>query len=151
MSSDESLASASRRFYKQFAVLSDGGPPAGEKPNQFRIYNKVEERLNQYGWMVREAKKRGLAIKTFEETFGYSEHATITRVERQYGGSRCGGNLRSLLKLDRTNPFEPLIFLKSSGREINPFGDEQFLRWRSQVRREHIWRYAGSIHSSSAF
>jgi hypothetical protein len=47
-------------------------------------------------------------------------NAIITRIERQYGGSMCDGNLRSLLKLDRTNPFEPLKFLSSPGREISP-------------------------------
>jgi hypothetical protein len=120
----------------------------GEKPNQFRIYNKVAERLNQYRWMVREAKKRGLPIKTFEEIFGHSEHATITRVERQYGGSQCGGNLQSLLKLDRSNPFEPLIFLPSSGWEINPFGMDCTTYWAAQhlqrLNQEHGLQYVRS-------
>ena len=110
----------------------------GAKPNQFRIYDKVAERRYQYDWMLREGKRQGLAIKSFEETFGHSEQATITRVERQYGGSQCGGNLKSLLKLDRTNPFEPLIFLKSPGREITPFGMDCTTYWAAQ----HLQRLA---------
>ncbi|RSL17886.1 hypothetical protein EDE15_3435 [Edaphobacter aggregans] len=50
----------------------------------------------------------------------------------QYGGSQCGGTLRSLRKIDRTNPFEPLKFLKSSGAEISPFGLDCTTYWAAQ-------------------
>jgi hypothetical protein len=104
----------------------------GVKPNQFRFYNKVAERQYRYRWMVREAKKSGNVLPSFQETFGHPEDAIITRIERQYGGSMCDGNLRSLLKLDRTNPFEPLKFLSSPGREISPIGIDSTQYWAAQ-------------------
>jgi hypothetical protein len=111
----------------------------GEKPNQFRLYNKVAERLYQYEWMLRESEKQGLPIRSFQQVFGHSESAIITRVERQYGGSQCGGTLRSLLKIDRTNPFEPLKFLKSNRAEISPFGVDCTTYWAAQ----HLQKLAG--------
>jgi hypothetical protein len=110
----------------------------GVKPNQFRFYNKVAERLYQYGWMVRQAKKSGCPILSFEEIFGHSAEAVITRVERQYGGTQCGGTLGSLLKLNRTSPFEPLKFLSSPGREISPIGMDSTQYWAVQ----HLQRMA---------
>ena len=110
----------------------------GAKPNQFRFYNKVAERLYQYAWMVREALKDDLPIKTFEEVFGHSEHAIITRVERQYGGSQCGGILKFLLKLDQTNPFKPLIFSNSSSFEIDPLGMDCTTYWAAQQLRRLV-------------
>jgi hypothetical protein len=104
----------------------------GSKPNQFRFYNKVAERLYQYDHMLREAEKIGIPIGSFLEVFGHSESAIITRIERQYGGSQCGGKLRSLQKIDRGNPFEPIKFLKSSGREINPCGMDSTMFWAAQ-------------------
>ena len=104
----------------------------GEKPNQFRIYDKAAERLYQYAHMCREARKGDIPIASFEEVFGHSESAIITRVERQYGGGRCGGNLRSLLRLDCSNPFEPLKFLTSSGPEISPAGIDSTTYWAAQ-------------------
>lgn len=94
----------------------------GGKPNQISFYDKVAERRHQYEWMLREGERQGLSIRSFQEIFGHSENAVITRIERRYGGCQCGGTLRSLLKIDRTNPFEPIKFLKSSGFTINPCG-----------------------------
>jgi hypothetical protein len=104
----------------------------GGKPNQVRFYNKVAERLYRYEWMVREWEKQGLPVRSFRDVFGHSESAIITRIERQYGGSQCGGMLRSLLKIDRTNPFEPIKFLRSSGAEISPFGMDCTTYWAAQ-------------------
>jgi hypothetical protein len=101
----------------------------GAKPNQFRFYNKVAERLYRYRWMVREGKKQGLAIGAFEKVFGHSEDAIITRIERQYGGSQCSGTLHSLLKMDRGNPFSPLKFLRVSEREISSAGLDSTTYW----------------------
>ena len=110
----------------------------GGKPNQISFYDKVAERLHQYNWMLREGKKQDLAIRSFQEIFGHSEDAVITRIERRYGGGQCGGTLRSLLKIDRTNPFEPIKFLKSSGLTINPCGMDCTTYWAAQHLQRQV-------------
>ena len=110
----------------------------GGKPNQISFYDKVAERRHQYTWMLREGEKQGLAIRSFQETFGHSENAVITRIERRYGGAQCGGTLRSLLKIDRTNPFEPIKFLKSSGFTINPGEMDSTTYWAARHLQRQV-------------
>jgi len=61
---------------------------AGVKPNQFRIYNKTEERLIRWRWAARKFRRQfpGVEFQSYKEMFGHSETEMITRVERQITG-----------------------------------------------------------------
>jgi hypothetical protein len=96
----------------------------GSRPNCFRIYNKIAELKKQYAALKRnETKEQPLA--SFEELYGYpSEGFILTRVERQFGGSRIPDEL-STLKTLRENiatfdPFKSLEFLTTSKPEPDP-------------------------------
>src|SRR4051794_38726515 len=60
---------------------------AGKRPNIVRMYDKVEEYKVQL--KKKKRKQRSYANElTLKSEFGISENATITRVERQFGGGR---------------------------------------------------------------
>jgi hypothetical protein len=106
----------------------------GRRPNLIRIYNKVQERRQEYirlrkrAWAL--AKKQamggpvGFVFPNFETVYGYPERGFIlTRVERQMAGGRVPqavgtfGRLRAAVDF---NPFEKLAFLEGGRPQPNP-------------------------------
>lgn len=67
---------------------------AGDKPIQYRIYDKTGERLHQLQAMRRSLSITEREICTFEAIWNYSPDVQVTRVERQMGArepARCFG------------------------------------------------------------
>ena len=81
----------------------------GKRPNLFRIYDKIAQ-LRTEG---HRRNRLGALSHPVEEP--WTEMTTVTRIERQYGGSRIPEQLATLGKIQadalKINPFEPLEFL----------------------------------------
>ena len=109
---------------------------AGVKPNQFRIYNKSEERLVRWKWYVRQLKRDApeLDPTPYEVMYGHSPDTVITRIERQIAGrdlSRLGfSNFQSLLAAPSVAPFEKIVFYDASDQEPS-IDDYGFTTWTS--------------------
>jgi hypothetical protein len=111
----------------QFSRLGRGDVQTlylGSRPNCFRIYNKIAELKKQYAALKRNETDEH-PLPSFEELYGYpGEGFVLTRVERQFGGSRIPNELSTLEAL-RDNaasfdPFKSLEFLTSSKPEPDP-------------------------------
>jgi hypothetical protein len=92
----------------------------GRRPNVFRIYDKVAECKMQFRKMTRRANPDSEPLD-FEKEFGFAETATLTRIERQYGGKRIPPHLDTFGKLAHApehNPFEPLEILCGEGGAV---------------------------------
>jgi hypothetical protein len=118
---------------------------AGLKPNQFRIYNKTEERMMQWRRSLRRSSREapGAEHPSFEVMFGHSENETITRVERQIVArdlQRMGfSDVNSLQHGAFIDPFENIQFFEPSQSEpsMEKYGYKQwtsgmFLRQMAQ-------------------
>jgi len=78
----------------------------GTKPNCVRVYDKVIEckaRLPELEILLRAT---GVPV-TFEEAFGFSPDATLSRVERQAGGGRVPAQLSTFHNLHQADTFDP--------------------------------------------
>jgi hypothetical protein len=98
----------------------------GSRPNCFRIYNKIAELKKQYAVLKRKESEEQ-ALPTFEEMFRYpSEGFVLTRVERQYGGSRIPVELSTLRALkENASTFDPFKSLELiAGGKPEPSPDE---------------------------
>ena len=96
----------------------------GSRPNCFRIYNKIAELKRQYAALKRNEIDEQ-PLPSFEELYGYpSDGLILTRVERQFGGSRIPDELFTLrgLKDNAANfdPFASLEFLSCNTPEPDP-------------------------------
>jgi hypothetical protein len=83
---------------------------AGQRPNMFRVYDKVEECKMQLRKMQRRASKDADSL-TLTSEFGIGESDIITRIERQHGGGRIPPSFArfgDLHHLPEYNPFQPL-------------------------------------------
>jgi hypothetical protein len=83
---------------------------AGKRPNFVRVYDKVQERLQDYRKSQRRSKGTPLT-KSFEELNGFPETAIVTRVERQHksrGVPRLLATFGDLHKAADYNPFTTL-------------------------------------------
>jgi hypothetical protein len=111
----------------QFARLGRGEIQTlylGVRPNCFRIYNKIAELKKQYAALKRDETEEQ-TLPSFEKLYGYpSEGFVLTRVERQYGGSRIPAELSTLSALrdnaPNFDPFGSLEFLTCSKPEPSP-------------------------------
>jgi len=94
----------------------------GESPNLFRIYDKTAQRRYEYTRLRNRQTSKDFA--TFEERYGHSADAILTRVERQYGGGRIPDQIRTLGQFQKHaiqfSPYEPLQFLPVSISEGDP-------------------------------
>jgi hypothetical protein len=93
---------------------------AGKRPNVFRIYDKVAESKMQFQKILRKTSADS-ELPEFEKVFGFPQTATLTRIERQYGGNRIPPNLDTFGKLANApshNPFEPLEIVRGEGGGI---------------------------------
>jgi hypothetical protein len=87
---------------------------AGKRPNILRIYDKVAESKMQFRRMVKRASLDADALD-FEVEFGFSPEATLTRVERQFGGGRIPEPISTFGKLCHAPSFNPFDVLKITG------------------------------------
>ena len=95
----------------------------GKRPNCYRIYNKIAEYKTQYAKVQRQIPEN--FVPKFEDLYGYSpEGVVVTRVERQYGGSRIPQQISNVALLrenvETLHPFEPLEFLFTGIPEPDP-------------------------------
>ena len=79
---------------------------AGKRPNIVRIYDKVAEYREQLRKMKRKQSRDSDEL-TLKTEFGISEEATVTRVERQFGGQRIPRVVDSFGRLTRLPEFNP--------------------------------------------
>jgi hypothetical protein len=92
---------------------------AGRRPNIVRIYDKIAEYKEQ---VKRLNRKRGLGSDgvTLKSEFGVSESATITRVERQFGGGRIPREIDCFGKLVHLPDYDPFTNIEiMNGRAAN--------------------------------
>jgi hypothetical protein len=100
----------------------------GSRPNCFRIYNKIAELKKQYAALKRSETKEQ-TLPSFQDMYGYpSEGFILTRVERQYGGSRIPAELSTLRALKENalffDPFSSVELIAGGAPEPNPDGYE---------------------------
>jgi hypothetical protein len=98
---------------------------AGSRPNVFRIYNKTNECLFQFGRIQRKTSIDAEPLE-FEKEFGFKETDILTRVERQCGGNRIPSeiaNFGCLQRLPNFNPFRSLEII-GSGQLALPSPEE---------------------------
>jgi len=87
---------------------------AGRRPNVLRIYDKVAESKMQFRKMVKRSSKDADPLD-FEKEFGFSEDATLTRVERQFGGGRIPEMVSTFGRLSHAPDFNPFDILEITG------------------------------------
>jgi hypothetical protein len=127
---------------------------AGKRPNIVRIYDKVAEYKEQLR-KIRKKQSRDSDEVTLKAEFGVSENATITRVERQFGGNRIPHEIdcfHRLSHLPNFNPFTNIQISNATGSNVptikecgadkwlagtrlrelkDELGEQQFQRWLS--------------------
>ena len=79
---------------------------AGRRPNIVRIYDKIAEYKEQFNKLNRKPRpgSEGLTLKS---EFGVSDSATITRIERQFGGGRLPDGIGCFGKLPLLPDYDP--------------------------------------------
>jgi hypothetical protein len=79
---------------------------AGRRPNIVRIYDKIAEYREQ---LKRRNRNRSFDSDelTLKSEFGVSESATITRIERQFGGGRIPKEIDCLGKMAHLPDYDP--------------------------------------------
>jgi hypothetical protein len=108
----------------EFVEMGKGGIQTlyfGRRPNLIRIYDKVAEYKAQFQKLVR-GLHAGEPRLNFEDTFGVSESAVITRVERQMGGKipEILSTVGKLKSLDSFRPFDKLKIIAGGTSEPDP-------------------------------
>jgi hypothetical protein len=83
----------------------------GRSPNLIRVYDKVAERKAHFARMLKHVSPDA-ELPTFEETFGFPEDATLTRIERQSGGGRIPPELATFGSLKNAADFDPFTAVK---------------------------------------
>jgi hypothetical protein len=113
---------------------------AGKRPNIVRIYDKVAELFEQLRKLKRRQSFDSDEI-TLKSEFGVSEQATITRVERQFGGGRipapidCFGKL---LHLPEFNPFDNIEIANGTGATLPTIKECGLDTWLSGTRLREL-------------
>lgn len=104
---------------------------AGKRPNMVRIYDKIAEYNEQ---LKRLNRKRGCDPEelTLMSEFGVSDRATITRVERQFGGGPIPQVIDAfgkLAKLPDFNPFTNIEVINGTGATVPTINECGFDEW----------------------
>jgi hypothetical protein len=129
----------------------------GKRPNCFRIYDKIAEFKHQYAQLTRRASDAA-ELPSFDDVYGYPESGvTLTRVERQIGGSRVPTEIDTFGKLKRApefNPFDKLEFLAAGESEpsIEKYGLNAFLfgkGLRQLIEAEGLHRARAFVNAHS--
>lgn len=87
---------------------------AGNRPNVFRIYDKVAESKVQFRQLLKKQSKDSEPL-VFEHEFGFREEDTVTRFERQCGGALIPPDLATFGRLQRAVSFNPFNNLEIVG------------------------------------
>jgi hypothetical protein len=109
---------------------------AGKRPNIVRIYDKVAE----YEYQLKKLKRKqsyDADELTLKSEFGISESATITRVERQFGGGRIPVEIDrfgKLINLPDFDPFSNLEVENGSGATMPTLKECGLDRWLTGTR-----------------
>jgi hypothetical protein len=117
---------------------------SGQKPNQFRVYDKTGHRKMILASEVRKMRpsEREFAM-SFEDRWGYASEGVVTRIERQIGAGQPKAlgysQVGNLYKLSFADPFERLVFPEDLDQiDIDHFTNPyhritaQYLRDRAQ-------------------
>ena len=99
-------------------VISNAGVKtlnAGQRPNMVRVYDKVAESRMQFRKLERKASKDAEPLD-FEHEFGFRADATLTRIERQFGGGRIPSAIDTFGKIQNCADFNPFDVLEIKGR-----------------------------------
>lgn len=92
----------------------------GQRPNCFRVYNKIAELKVQHKRLARRAS-RDAELLTFEQAFQIPMCSVLTRVERQIGGGRIPAQFGTIGKLKELPEFDPFANVKIlAGIEAQP-------------------------------
>lgn len=137
---------------------------AGKRPNIVRIYDKVAEYSEQLRRLKRKQSRDADEI-TLKSEFGISEQATITRVERQFGGGRIPREIDCFGKLSNLPDYQPfgnIEIMNGNGAKVptvkkcgldvwltgtrlrelqDEWGQQQFRRWMSKRSNGNAARY----------
>jgi hypothetical protein len=137
---------------------------AGKRPNIVRIYDKVAEYQDQLRKLKRKRSAEADEL-TLSRKFGVSELATITRIERQFGGGRIPREINCFGRLHHLPDFNPFTNLEIlNGTDANAptlrecgmdtwlagtklrqvqreMGEQQFRRWLSANSAGNAARY----------
>jgi hypothetical protein len=95
----------------------------GRSPNLIRAYDKVAEWKARFSQILRRVSPDA-EVPKFEQTFGFPENATLTRVERQMGGGRLPPQLATFGSLENAATFDPFSAVEIIPRGI-PVPDPQ--------------------------
>ena len=131
---------------------------AGKRPNMVRIYDKVAEYKEQ---LKRLNRKRGYHPEelTLKSAFGVSDQATITRVERQFGGGRIPMKIDAfgkLASLPDFNPFTNIEIYNGTAAKVPTINECRFDTWitgtflrerQEEMGRQQFYRWL-NVHSS---
>ena len=118
---------------------------AGRRPNVVRFYDKKAELQHQLRKLNRKRSCDAEKL-TLHSEFGISEHATITRVERQFGGGRIPYEIDSLGKLSGLPDFDPftnVVFLKHSDASIPTVSECSLDMWLAGTRLRELQQEMG--------
>jgi hypothetical protein len=113
---------------------------AGKRPNLVRVYDKVAEYKDQLRKLNRKRSADANEL-TLEGEFGVAENATITRIERQFGGGRIPMKIDSLGKLrilPEFNPFTNVEIANGSGAGTPPLAECGFDAWVTGTRLRQL-------------
>ena len=117
----------------------------GKRPNVVRFYDKKAELQEQLRKLNRLQSCDSDPL-TLKSAFGISESATITRVERQFGGGRipeeidCFGKLSILPEFD---PFTNIVFHEETGASTPTLGECSLDMWLAGTRLQQLQKLMG--------
>ncbi|MGA8740435.1 MAG: hypothetical protein WB561_04545, partial [Terracidiphilus sp.] len=118
---------------------------AGRRPNVVRFYDKKAELQDQLRKLDRKRSYDADKL-TLHSVFGISEHATITRVERQFGGGRIPREIDSfgkLILLPDFDPFTNIVFREQSGASIPTVRECGLDMWLAGTRLRELQQEMG--------
>jgi hypothetical protein len=104
---------------------------AGKRPNMDSIYDKRAECEEQLKRLNRR-RSPGAEVLTLMSEFAISDQATITRVERQFGGGRLPkgiGAFGKLVKLPDFDPFTNIEIINGTGAMVPTINECGFDTW----------------------
>lgn len=109
---------------------------AGRRPNILRIYDKVAEWRMHFRKRQRR-QSRDAAPLDFAQEYGVNPQATLTRIERQYGGGRLPGTLQTFGNIARAvdmDPFDTLELNEKATYVPPPVEDYDLGEWLKGMR-----------------
>jgi hypothetical protein len=113
---------------------------AGQRPNMFRIYDKVEECRMQLRKMQRKASKDADSL-TLTSEFGIDESDIVTRIETQHGGGRIPSlvaKFGDLHRLPEYNPFQSIEIITRDRSRQPCIAERSMDEWLKGTRLKEL-------------